>query len=175
MTEQGKRKKIATKAERKVASDIGGRRVPLSGSGMEKGDVSSALLRVEVKTTESETFAFNQQDWSDIVHSADGAGQSPVFVARLSVRNVPFSVVVILRTFFKELTGVQIASLLGLEPTKSFSITRHFWDREAKSFLFRQLQMNVMHCASNEMARKKGDVVMLDYNVFVRLIKEAGL
>lgn len=175
MTEQSKRKKIATREERRVAADVGGKRVFMSGAGPDKGDVKSDLLRIEVKTTASESFAFNSHDWSDIVHSADNTGKTPVFVIKMSVKTYPFSVAILGRRFFLELAPPGTGAIpLNVEGSKSVTINR-LWGQnasfDANRRAFRQVQMEVLHCASNEMARKKGDLVLIDYTYFVSQLR----
>jgi hypothetical protein len=96
----------AKRFENEIAHDLSGRRVFLSGAGMEKADVrrrSSYLrhkgrveqtdtfsFRVEAKTTRRATYTFTVRDWNDLVRVADPAGEIPIFCVKfVAPRGVP--------------------------------------------------------------------------------------
>jgi len=178
MTEQKKRQRRAAREERKIASDIGGRRVFMSGAGPDKGDVKSDLLRIEAKTTANSSFTFNSADWSDIVHSSDNSGKTPVFVIKLALKAFPFSVAILPRTFWLEMEPAGRAIPMFGEAARSIVINRD-WAKSCPKDLaghpFRQIQIDVQHCASALMARKKGDLVIIEYSRFIELLRTAGL
>ncbi len=84
--------------ERELAEHLDGRRIFLSGAGLEKADVRakqkyvmqdgvpmpvpSLTFRAEAKTTERSSYTFNRTDWVTLARTADSAGENPVFAIR---------------------------------------------------------------------------------------------
>lgn len=102
----------AKRFENEIAHDLSGRRVFLSGAGMEKADVrrrSSYLrkkgrveqsdtfsFRVEAKTTSRAAFNFMVRDWADLVRVADPAGEIPIFCIKfVAPRGIPAALAII--------------------------------------------------------------------------------
>ncbi len=113
---------IARKFEDKIASDLGGRRIFLSGAGFDKGDIrvgrrykgtgdgfahaaEDLTFRVEAKTTKHDHYTFRRQDWLDVMRAALPCGEHPVFA--IGLREARFAFVVI---------ASSLAGLIGFEP-----------------------------------------------------------
>lgn len=93
-----RRQRAAKRFEQALAEDVGGRRVFLSGAGMDKADVrrtatftrqgdkivrTAALpLRLEAKTTSAPFYSFTLTGWTALVRTAQAAGEHPVFAIR---------------------------------------------------------------------------------------------
>lgn len=74
------RKRASTKSERKVAADLGGRRVFASGSGLDKADGRvPGKYRIENKYTESEKYALSVKDWMILWRTAIESNEEPIF------------------------------------------------------------------------------------------------
>ena len=170
-------KKRATRVERQVADALGGRRVPLSGSGMEKGDVNVAhkvtqvggeitetslfAFRVEVKTTGSHSFTLRARDWYDVVVAAGKAGQIPLMV--IEVRPVPhqrYRMVVMRANFYRGLRG-DIGPDDRWSPASSTVV-------HSSTVPLDGLKMRRMSLACTD-----GDVALVEYNDFLQLVRAA--
>ncbi len=95
-----KTKKLATKAEREIATSLGGRLTFNSGAGDEKGDSRVAQrfsveggqrvetvpipMRIENKTTTRSLYRLHVRDWWKLRVAAGKAGENPLFHARTS-------------------------------------------------------------------------------------------
>jgi hypothetical protein len=111
--------------EDRIAADLGGRRVPMSGAGHEKADIRSQQAvrlvqgvpelqdglqyRVEAKTTGAANYTFKLQDWIDLTRSADRAGEQPIFAISFVRSRTLHQDFVIIRRSFAELIGVEAA------------------------------------------------------------------
>ena len=130
-------RKKTVRQERRVAAELGGHRVPLSGAGAEKGDGRVAQrytktatgvqeqvllpLRIENKLTSKSSYTFSADDWDKLDRSARACGEHPLFHIELSVEGVGSVQVAIIREKFAEHLWLP---------------TPRLWsrDREAKSF-----------------------------------------
>jgi len=69
------------KQEAALAEEIGGKRIPGSGSRALKGDVRLAgIVRIEAKTTEAKSFTVTRKMLDKISAAAETAGEMPVLV-----------------------------------------------------------------------------------------------
>ena len=74
----------APKQEKELAQRLGGRRVPGSGCGLQKGDVRvKGVVRVEAKTTARSSFSVTAELLDKIESAALGAGEIPAMVIEL--------------------------------------------------------------------------------------------
>lgn len=165
-------KKRATRAERQVAQSLGGRRVPFSGSGAEKGDVTVPhkvtqsngtieettlfSFRVEVKSTRGGAFALRVQDWVDIVASAGKAGQVPLMVIQL--RPQPHRVERLVLMYSKFYGG-----LTEIKPVK--------WEWEPSRSML--IHGTFPHARQVLLDCERGDLVLCEYNDFLALVRKA--
>jgi hypothetical protein len=69
-------RKRSDRHERRTATDVAGRRTSNSGAGADKGDVKSALVRVECKTTAKKSYILRLIDLEKI--SDASPGQIPI-------------------------------------------------------------------------------------------------
>ena len=75
--------------EKSIAKAIGGRTVPASGAfWSRKGDVRSADLLVEAKTTDAASFAIKRTVWDKIRKEALLDGRIPVLAVQIQGRNL---------------------------------------------------------------------------------------
>jgi hypothetical protein len=122
----------AKRFETEIANDLSGRRVFLSGAGMEKADVrrhrgfrrkrgaieqtNTFAFRVEAKTTKAETFVFTTRDWADLVRVADAAGETPIFCVKFVRRFMPAALALLRESLVVE---------LELLPSLSMAVPAH--------------------------------------------------
>ena len=135
-------KKKSASQERRVARELGGRRIPLSGAGSEKGDGRVAqryvrtedgveetvrlTLRIENKLTSKPSYTLSSQDWDKLYRAAQSCGEHPLFHIELSVSGIgSVQVAVITEQLALEL-GFSPAVLWDRKPAKSFSVS---WER----------------------------------------------
>lgn len=120
--------KIARKFEDRIACDIGGRRIFLSGAGSEKADVrlrkryqitedgvlplEETALRVEAKTTSRDIYSFRTIDWLDLDRAARSAGEEPIFAISFVAYHQDY---VLLRASFAELLGFPVGLPLEIK------------------------------------------------------------
>jgi len=64
-------------SERRLARRLGGRQIPGSGAGAEKGDIDLPAFRVEAKSTTGSSLGLQYRWLSKIVDEARMAGKSP--------------------------------------------------------------------------------------------------
>jgi hypothetical protein len=177
---QKKRKATATKAEQRVADDLGGKRTFLSGAGDDKGDVKTSRrtktkssgevvelpnFRVEVKTTANGFFTFTHGDWSDIVRSAQRSGHIPLFVIQLAsgsrIAAIPF-------WLFKQMHNQHEIPIkpehLGV---KSMRVSSGILTQEliSEAGVMKYLRLFLWTRSSSA---SEGRVVLLDYDDFLR-------
>lgn len=188
MTRARKRKRIASRAEARVAEDLGGRKVFNSGAGSEKSDaqvphrtrivdgapVETTLLalRIEVKTTSLAGFTLKSQDWADVVGAADKAGQLPVFVVKMrTLGGLPVDLVVIRTAFFTELTG----------ETPEYSLDKHrsLLDKHRSLWLDANTWVTLLRgqgvrrvLLDRPTSNKKSDVCLFSYDRFHELVRQ---
>lgn len=81
--------RASVRQEKKIAKDIGGRRVAGSGSlpGM-KGDVTSSRWLVEAKQTVTQRFSLTLRLWRKIEGEAVSKGKLPVMLIEMSGRTL---------------------------------------------------------------------------------------
>jgi Holliday junction resolvase len=145
---------VAREFESDLADALNGRRVFLSGAGIEKADVRKRVgytledgvavrnntigYRVEAKTTRREYFTFKLVDWHDLTRAADMAGEVPIFGIRfLETNRLHHDVVVIRATLAKELQqhaearGVHMTTgMVGLKSTRIRPKDRYYLELE---------------------------------------------
>lgn len=117
-----RRRKTATKSEREVAARLGGRRVPLSGAGVEKGDGRvPGMYRIENKTTERSHYSLTAMNWHKIHKAARFAGEEPLFHVRMKSSVFGYVEVVVLRreAFFPMVEQFRLGHQI---PTKSIRL-----------------------------------------------------
>lgn len=131
MSAKSDRKKIS-RHERRLATELGGRKTFASGAGDEKGDARVAQrfrkveggvqtvvrfpLRIESKLTDRSAYNFSSDDWEKLSSAAARGGELPLFHILLrGVRGVGDVELAIIREDF--------ASELGLDVTR-------LWDRD---------------------------------------------
>lgn len=185
MTTQKSIRKRATKSEFKVASDLDGRRTPLSGAGVEKADVVVArkvvfkdgilresddrCYRAEVKTTEARYYSFSSLSWLKVVQAALKKDEIPLFVITVNLRTMPEMFVAITSRFFSEINPPG-----GLPPDmksvgrKSIQVSRAVLDREMNKIKYRRMVFDTGHLATS-----RNDICILGYNDFLSLIEKA--
>lgn len=129
--------KKTARQERRVAAELGGRRVALSGAGAEKGDGRVAQrytktaagieervllpMRIENKLTSKSSYTLSAEDWDKLDRSARACGEHPLFHVELSVEGVGSAQVAIIHEKLSEHLWLPTPRLWGR-------------DREAKSF-----------------------------------------
>ena len=79
-------RKVSKKKEDRVASEIGGHRVPASGAmAHSKDDVrAQGKVRVEHKYTAKDSYRFDPRDFIGLKKRANSMGEQPVFIVELS-------------------------------------------------------------------------------------------
>lgn len=71
----------APKQEKELAKRVKGHRVPQSGAGIRKGDVSKrGIVRIEAKTTQAKSFSVTREMVEKITLAALGMDEIPVIV-----------------------------------------------------------------------------------------------
>lgn len=181
MTARSNRKKIS-RHERRVATELGGRKTFASGAGDEKGDgrvaqrfaqtptgVSRIVrypLRIENKLTSHARYTMTALDWSKLADSAARLGEHPLFHITLSVPG---------------LGGVELALItqelavdLGLSqnarpwergtPARSYSIAWARWLGGPPMCIVLENIINPQ--------RKAHHIMLLDYQDVFRALKE---
>lgn len=126
---------FAKQFEREIAADLTGRRVFLSGAGFEKADVRkrsqfvgrgthverspTLAFRIEAKTTGNNRYNFHAQDWRDLIHVADAAGEMPI----LAVKFLGFEVAIALvRSGFALELGFVLPAMPAREMKRSLTL-----------------------------------------------------
>jgi hypothetical protein len=194
MTIQKRRKKRATLAEKKTAAALGGRRTFLSGAGDEKGDgvvphgmkiedgvLSETTLfafRIEQKTTRSDSYTLNSQDWEKILVPAEKAGQAPLFVMEIGIGTVTdYAKFVAIRTnLFTELTGWDPPLATKDIGRNSLKVKRGVrtdgWG--AGNIPCRRIYLKVHNPTTLKRSlSRKGDLTILAFDDLLRLVKHA--
>lgn len=134
--------KKTARQERRVAAELGGRRVPLSGAGAEKGDGRVAqkftrtpegitetvqlTLRIENKLTSKASYGLSYIDWDKLWAAANRFGEHPVFHVELyapGLGQVQFAIIT--ETFARFLGLTKIRPWMK-PPARSFNIS---WGR----------------------------------------------
>lgn len=185
MSSQKAIRKRATRSEFKVAADLGGRRTPLSGAGVEKADVAVSrkisfkdgilhesddkCYRVEVKTTEAKYYSFASTSWLKVVQAALKKDEIPLFVITVNLRTMPEMFAAITNRFFSEINPPG-----GLPPDvksvgrKSIQVSRSVLDREINSIKYHRMVFDTGHLTTS-----RSDICLLSYNDLLSLIEKA--
>lgn len=170
-------KRRATREERKVAADLGGRRVPLSGAGLEKGDVvipSNGLysFRLEVKTTALDSYTLSSNDWSDVVRSALRSGQTPLFHINLAPWSRRVRLVICTKSFFEALFH-RANTVDDARFAKSYRITTKRWyEMERASHTIAKDAVPHLSIRLKAPTPTFSDLVILRYETFTKKIEE---
>lgn len=101
-----KTKKNSNKQEKRIAKELGGRRIPGSGSRWDsKGDVKTKKFLVEAKTTTHKSFSVSSDILAKVELEAVGTGRTPVVSVELTGGSVPKRYAVLSWEDFLALTG----------------------------------------------------------------------
>jgi hypothetical protein len=122
-TKSGKRTvRSSAKATRDLVQKLGGRMVPLSGSGLEKGDGRvPGRFRIETKRPPTEKYRLTCADWAKIRDAALRSNEVPVFHMKLG----PHDIIVLREEDYFGLGGTvhgpQLVGNLGVQAGHTFS------------------------------------------------------
>ena len=164
------RRKLAAKAESRVAKDLGGKKVFNSGAGFEKSDVRvPGKLRSEVKHTSKNSYTFKIQDWIDLLLAALSYGEYPIFV--IDIQGLR-KLAVVTKRFAKETLEFGNVDTYEDQYTakRSFSITPKRWNR-AEALTPARLGLTMHYNASTA----PYELVVLPYDVVVKRLKDVEL
>lgn len=119
--------RASAKATRDLMQKMGGRTVPLSGSGLEKGDGRLAgRFRIETKRPPTEKYRLTGADWAKIRDAALRSNEIPVFHMKLG----PHSLVVLREEDYIGLGGTvhgpKHVGELGIQMGHTFDV--HTWN-----------------------------------------------
>ena len=180
MTAKSDRRKI-TRHERRLATELGGRKTFASGAGDEKGDGRVAQkymligdvpsptvrypLRIESKVTSKSAYTMSALDWDKLVVASVRAGEHPLFHIRITVTGIgPVELALITS---------DLAAMLGVVVTRP-------WDRPkaAKSYQISWARWSSGYGAATiELQGGRGglpdQLVLMDYLDFKNLMKDA--
>jgi hypothetical protein len=180
MSAKSERKKI-TRHERRLATELGGRKTFASGAGDEKADGRVAQkfrkvdggmattvrfpLRIESKMTSRTAYNLNVDDWEKLQGAADRAGEHPVFHIHLSVPGIGGVELAVVRE--------SMADDLGLPATR-------LWDRDEPCLSYNVSWARWSACGGGMLLRMKGKqyerthhLAIIDYADFKNRIKES--
>lgn len=135
------RRKRASRSEREVATDLGGRRTFLSGAGEEKADGRAAHryqvvggqrevidrvgFRIENKTTESTKFTLSADMWGRTWRAAMADCEIPLFHIELDILALRLALLVIPLATYCEVVGAP--RYQDGQPRKSLTINKARW------------------------------------------------
>jgi hypothetical protein len=184
MTIQKARKTRATRSEKQVASDLGGRLTPASGAREEKADVvvkrkaffengilretDNFAFRVEVKTTEAASYSFSGEDWMKVVQAALKKDEVPVFVITVNLRTMRQMFAVITNRFFSE-----IHKPGGAPPDiksvgrRSVKVSKDLLTSEIRGISYHRLVFDT------RVPTSRNDVCLIKYADFLQLVERA--
>lgn len=131
--------KKTARQERRVATELGGRRVPLSGAGAEKGDGRVAqkfartsegitetvalTLRIENKLTGKTSYTLSYDDWDKLYWSAMRVGENALFHIELHVPGIGQVALAVITETFAKFLRLPAATPWTRRPAKSFNVT----------------------------------------------------
>ena len=134
--------KKTARQERRVAAELGGRRVPLSGAGAEKGDGRVAqkftktstgitetvalTLRIENKLTAKTSYTLSCVDWDKLYRAASRCGEHPLFHVELYVVGLGQVQLAVITESFARFLGLPNHTAWTKDPARSFNIS---WSR----------------------------------------------
>jgi hypothetical protein len=132
--------KKTARQERRVATELGGRRVPLSGAGAEKGDGRVAqqytktaegiqetvglTFRIENKMTGRDSYTLSSSDWDKLHRSATACGEHPLFHIELTVAGLGRAEIVVLTESLFGFLGFEVKNRWGKDRSaRSFGVS----------------------------------------------------
>ncbi len=143
MTAKSDRRKIS-RHERRVATELGGRKTFASGSGDEKGDgvvarqfirtadgitVSPRIsLRIENKITSHDYYTLTALDWEKISSAAARGGEEPFFHIQLTVPGIPAVELAIIRECLAHDLGIAPDEIMPARTaSRSYKVSWNRW------------------------------------------------
>jgi len=180
MTAKSDRRKI-TRHERRLATELGGRKTFASGAGDEKGDGRVAQrylligdvpsptvrypLRIESKMTSKSAYTMASADWDKLVVAAIRAGEHPLFHIQITVPGIgPVELALITSDLAAMLDVPVLRSWDRKRAAKSYQIS---WARWSSGY-----GAMVIHLQGGR-GTLPDQLVLLDYLDFKNLMKDA--